>query len=552
MVISSHRYRFLWFFILLVILLSPNIYLATTGIEYVSGPIAKKVALLTFSAFFILLPLLVVKTRLYLFIMSPLVFLIPLEILHVHLYGTASSIGGTGALIDTNISISVEFIDGFHLLICSAPVLLAIFLWIVIAKIKKDFILTKRSKKNLLYISIIFFSLIFIRDVYIAPDNNIGKATGGFTNRFYKTYPIGGFFKLMTVFQYKAKELYHSSSVKKFKFNAVKKDNLTKREIYILVIGETARYSSWGINGYYRETSPNLSRNSDIISYTDVNSVATQTRTALPILLTRASIGHLDLMYKEKSFLSAFKECNFKIDWISNQGRFCSINEKEADKMFFLKSNVFLETKYDGDMLPFLDEILSGNEQKLFIVLHTLGSHHKYSHRYPDNFDLFKPSHKGKNVTCNPETKDLFTNSYDNSILYTDFFISSVIKMVSKTDAISCVLYMSDHGENIYEDDRNLVSHGSPQPSKNEVHIPLFLWLSERYRNIYPDKLLTIKTNKDKGVSTENIFFSILDIANITYDGEDLTRSIASHNLKTYKREVLTVNNKKISFDNLF
>lgn len=161
MVISSHRYRFLWFFILLVILLSPNIYLATTGIEYVSGSIANKVALITFSAFLFLLPLLVVKIRLYLFTMSPLVLLIPLEIIHVNLYGTSSSIGGTGALIYTSISESVEFIDGFKLLIYSAPALFAIFLWIVIAKIKKDFIFTQKFKKSFFYISIIFFSLVF-------------------------------------------------------------------------------------------------------------------------------------------------------------------------------------------------------------------------------------------------------------------------------------------------------------------------------------------------------------------------------------------------------
>jgi len=552
MAISSHRYRFSWFFILLAILLSPNIYLAITGIEYVSGSIAKKVAFLTFSAFFFLLPLLVVKIRLYLFIMLPLVLLIPLEILHVHLYGTSSSIGGTGALIDTNISESVEFIDGFKLLIYSAPALFAIFLWIVIAKIKKDFIFTKKFKKNFFYVSVIFFSLIFTRDVFVAPENSFGKAAGGFTNRFYKTYPIGGLFKLITVSQCKTREWYHSSALKKFQFNAAKKDSLAYRERYILILGETARYQSWSINGYHRNTSPNLSNNSDIISYTNVNSASTQTRTALPILFTRASAGNLDLMYKEKSFLSAFRECNFKTYWISNQGRFASINEIETDKMIFLKSNIVLETKYDGDMLPFLNEIINGNERKLFIVLHTLGSHHKYSHRYPDDFDLFKPSLKEKNITSSPGAKDIYTNSYDNSILYTDFFISSVIKLVSKTDSISCVLYISDHGENLYDDDRNLRGHGSPQPSKYETHVPLFLWLSEHYKNVYPDKYLTMKMNKDKGISSENIFFSILDIANITYDGEDLTRSIASSNLKTYKREVLTVNNNRIPFDNLF
>ncbi len=548
----THRYNFLWLFILLVLSLSPNIYLAATGIEYVSGSISKKVSLLIFSAFLFISPLLVVKIRLYLFVMSPLILLIPLEILHVHLYGTSSSVGGTGALIDTNISESVEFIDGFELLICSGPVLFSIFLWIVIAKTKKDFIFTKKFKKALLYISITFFTLIFTRDVFIAPNNSFGCAAGGFTNRFYKTYPIGGFFKLMTVSLCKAEEFYHASALKKFKFNAVKKDNLADREIYILIIGETSRSQNWGINGYHRNTSPNLLNNPDIISYTDVNSVVTQTRTAMPVLFTRASIGNMDLMYKEKSFLSAFKECNFKTYWVSNQGRFASPNEHEADKLIFLTSNIVLETKYDGDMMPLLSKILNGNEQKLFIVLHTLGSHHRSSHRYPDNFNLFKPSSKGKNITRHPDFKDLYINSYDNSILYTDFFISSVINMVSKTDSVSGVLYISDHGENIFDDDRNLSGHGSPQPSKYETHIPLFLWLSERYRNVYPDKYLSVKMNKDKGIGSDNIFFSILDIANIAYDGEDITRSIASRNLETHKREVLTVNNKRVFFDSLF
>jgi glucan phosphoethanolaminetransferase (alkaline phosphatase superfamily) len=253
--------------------------------------------------------------------------------------------------------------------------------------------------QNIFFLTlIIFVSSVSTRDIFIAPEHSICKAAGGFINRLYKTYPIGGICKLLNASQYNVKKLYYSSVLKNFQFHASKKDPLSDREIYVLIIGETSRYENWSINGYHRNTSPNLANNSEIISYSNVSISSTQTRTALPILFTRASVDKFDLIYREKSFLSAFKECDFKTYWISNQGRYSSPYVDEADKLIFLRSSIALETTYEGDMPPYLRKILDGNERKLLIVLHTLGSHHKYSHRYPDNFDLFKPSNKWKST----------------------------------------------------------------------------------------------------------------------------------------------------------
>ena len=88
-------------------------------------------------------------------------------------------------------------------------------------------------------------------------------------------------------------------------------------------------------------------------------------------------------------------------------------------------------------------------QANIFVVLHTIGSHYQYSLRYPDEFDIFKPSSEWLNLK---EYKDLIINSYDNSILYADFIIDGVIEVLNKNNFISSVMYISDHGENLFDE----------------------------------------------------------------------------------------------------
>jgi glucan phosphoethanolaminetransferase (alkaline phosphatase superfamily) len=438
------------------------------------------------------------------------------------------------------------------------PLSWVLYLLIVTTKIPKDIRISSTMKKAYLGVTLVFISSFFVHNV-----SAVGKfpntiETTSFTNRFYDTYPYGSFSKLLQAHHYVRLEQSRTENIKGFTFNATAKKELNEKEVYVLIIGESSRYSNWGINGYTRNTSPQLNRIDGLISYSNVSACASQTILAIPIMCTRATPDNYSIWYREKSFLAAFKECNYKTYWISNQAKDTSAFENEADETIYLNPNKHSNAHYDGDMLPILQKILERDESKVFIVIHTMGNHQNYWNRYPDKFDVFKPSPKQQikqkhGVVLNSiKDRNTIVNSYDNSILYTDFFISSIIRMVEKTDSLSSVVFVPDHAENLCDDERQLYYRGRPIPTKYEAHIPMFIWLSDSYKSTYPAKAQSFIAHKDRATSEENIFYSMMDMCNIGYDGEDLTKSIASNTFSEKERNFLTVSYTVIPYKNLF
>lgn len=128
--------------------------------------------------------------------------------------------------------------------------------------------------------------------------------------------------------------------------------------------------------------------------------------------------------------------------------------------------------------------------------------------------------------------KEQLINSYDNSILYTDYFLANTISKLNALDAVSYLFYISDHGENLYDDEKDYVFHASNHPPKNEVHVPMLVWTSDKYRNTYPAKYNAAVQNIDKKLSADVIFYSLLDMADITIPDENFQKSIANPTLK--------------------
>jgi glucan phosphoethanolaminetransferase (alkaline phosphatase superfamily) len=153
----------------------------------------------------------------------------------------------------------------------------------------------------------------------------------------------------------------------------------------------------------------------------------------------------------------------------------------------------------------------------MFIVLHHTGSHYKYSQRYPPQFDRFQPS-LPKNAGYNAITKDnkeLLVNAYDNTILYTDYCLFSVINRLKQTGCAAALVYMSDHGENLYDDDNNLVLHCSYLGSRFEFNVPFIVWYSDRYKQLYPQKTALLTSNSRKLINSDVLFHSLLDMADV-------------------------------------
>ena len=108
-------------------------------------------------------------------------------------------------------------------------------------------------------------------------------------------------------------------------------------------------------------------------------------------------------------------------------------------------------------------------------------------------------------------------NAYDNTIAYTDHFLHTLITELRRDNATAAMLYTSDHGENIFDDERALFLHASPRPSAYELHVPLLIWLSESYRERHPDTASHLECNTTRMVQTSaSVFHTMLDIAGIS------------------------------------
>ena len=546
---------------LLFVMLIPSTLLVFIGEDSAVGTILKKGVYLLISFALICLPLIFLKPKYFGYLTLILFPFIVFESNHILLLKTPSSEEAIAAIILTNLNEISELIIGN---IWGVVVLTTLFIFTIIAvfNIHKSFVLPKKLKTIIFSIFLLTFFALSIRNIKLAINSN--KKTSEIANsiqysfqvQFSKNFPSGVFIKMKHVYEgLKVKNAY-LKDINKFKFLSEKKDSLQQKEIYVLVIGETARKHNFGIYGYSKNTSPNLDSISNLISYNNAHSNANVTSLSIPFILSRANPSNTALKMKEPPILNAFKETGFKTYWISNQqigtGSIFGLYAQLADS--YINVSKSLDTAgFDENILPDFDNILKDDAQKKFIILHTVGSHYRYNYRYPDAFEKFKPNlKKGLSVEnfSNYNNKEEIINSYDNSILYTDFILAKIIKALKKSKSNSFMYYISDHGENLFDTKERKFLHGFESPTKYELEIPLIIWHSGSYKNNYPAVIHNLKKNYNKKIMATNTFYTLLDMANIDLPHFNYKKSFANKKFDTLqKRTFYTVNKTIINID---
>ena len=295
----------------------------------------------------------------------------------------------------------------------------------------------------------------------------------------------------------------YGETSKGFSFDAKSVHDADQREIYVFVIGETSRANNWGLYGYERNTTPLLQQQEGLVAFSDVLTQSNTTHKSVPMLMSLACAEDYDQIYATKGLITAFKDAGFYTAYLSNQdynNSFIDIFGKEADEEVFLKyTDLPAAEKKDTKLAELVADLIKQGHQKLLVVLHTYGSHFNYYERYPQEMAQFKPD-RITNVT--PENRQVLVNAFDNTILQTDFFLNGLIEQLKEVDATTALLYTSDHGEDIYDDDRHLFLHASPVPSYYQLHVPFVVWTSESYRTAYPEVAAHLMANKEKKVSS--------------------------------------------------
>ncbi len=258
-------------------------------------------------------------------------------------------------------------------------------------------------------------------------------------------------------------------------------------QLFVLVIGETARAQNFSLNGYGRETNPELARR-NVINFPKATACGTSTEVSLPCMFSPFGRAHYDedKILSHESVLHVLARAGVKTLWRDNQSGCKSVCEGlPADQLD--RSTVpglcAGGQCFDEILLNGMDQVLRDANGNMLVVMHQLGSHGPaYFKRYPPQFRKFVPACETDDLRqCKPEE---IVNAYDNSILYTDFVLGKVIDFLAQAQKThdTALLYMSDHGESLGEG--GLYLHGVPWAIAPDVQtrVPFLLWLSPSFR----------------------------------------------------------------------
>ncbi len=305
----------------------------------------------------------------------------------------------------------------------------------------------------------------------------------------------------------------------------------SKPLVVVLVVGETARAANWGLNGYSRQTTPELAK-LPVINFPQVTACGTNTEVSLPCMF--APVGRRD--YDEarirgsESLLHVVARAGVGVHWRDNQSGCKGVCEGlPQDEVLALNPPGLCEAGrcLDEGLLNGLNERLAklkGSRSTQLLVLHQLGNHGpSYFRRYPSAFARFAPAcQKDDLQKCSREE---ITAAYDNALLYTDHVLASLIKQLQAAagEVDSAVIYVSDHGESLGEN--NLYLHGLPYAIAPDLQkqVPMVAWFSAGAPASLGLDMACLQARAQKPAAHDHLFhtlLALLDVKTALYERE--------------------------------
>jgi lipid A ethanolaminephosphotransferase len=293
-----------------------------------------------------------------------------------------------------------------------------------------------------------------------------------------------------------------------------------KKNLTVLVLGETARAANFALDGYSRPTDPYLSRQK-VLSFTNVHSCGTATAASVPCMFSNFGQDHYDPVKAQytENVLDVLNHAGVKVLWRNNNDGCKGVcNRVASEDLSHLKLADLCKAGecYDEALLYQLQAYVDKLTSHGVIVLHQKGSHGPgYNLRHPARFKVFKPECEQANL--NDCSRQEVINAYDNTIAYTDYFLAKVVEFLKKNSAKydTAMLYVSDHGESLGEN--NVYLHGLPYfiAPDEQKHVPLIAWFSKDFIRHHQIDSACLRQHKDNPYSHDNLFHSLLGLMNV-------------------------------------
>ena len=298
-------------------------------------------------------------------------------------------------------------------------------------------------------------------------------------------------------------------------------------QIIVLIIGESLARSHCSLYGYGKETTPLLSQmasDSLIYTYNNVSAAFYNTGGAFPRLMsTFSGMDKSTDQWYESVFLEDITTAmGYKSVWISNQSSSGFYDNPVAriaelsDSLVWVGAGAGLQ-KFDYDEVvipPVRNFVENCQDDKIFLVVHLMGQHEGFSSRYPEAYKRFD----AQDYMDLPRNQRQVMADYDNAVLYGDWVVSEL--MQSFTDKEAIVFFFSDHSLDIFESDPDYAGHARPTNSQSVqagLQIPFLVYTTASYRKHFPDKHTGLLKAVDKSYNTEDILYTIMDVANASF-----------------------------------
>jgi len=331
----------------------------------------------------------------------------------------------------------------------------------------------------------------------------------------------------LTHYNYRVTHAYYlqafhdaQSHLNQFK-GAVTVPGAVSPRIVVVVIGESASRRHWSLYGYSRATTPRLEKlGAELVVFPDVISSSTGTLTELRSMWCTA-IASLPVF-------PLFSAAGYTTHWFSAQYSQGANDVEAAALVQLCDERLFLNGTYDEALLPLVQHAVA-TPGKHVIFVNLFGSHVRYEDRYPRSFAVFRgEGEKGYRLA-----------TYDNSIRYTDHVLAEMIELLRQRSEPSCLLYLSDHSEDVYDSRPDEYLFRSDSVATDAMYeIPFVVWFSPEYRQTNASFVRLVTAARTRKYQTRALYQSLIDLVRLTHPIYDSRVSLFSPDYVERERRV--------------
>ena len=331
-------------------------------------------------------------------------------------------------------------------------------------------------------------------------------------------------------------------------------DKPSTGERYVLVIGESQTRESMGLYGYVRPTTPRLSElagRGELLVQRNAYSSHTHTMETLSLALTAANQISDEGFFAAPSILDIARGAGFSTCWISNQAMYgpwdnmVSVLAVQADTVHKLNTSIGATTataEYDEAVIPHLvDFLLASGDDNRLVIVHLMGNHGNYCDRYPENFSEYRGELPRKVFGALSGQFDGRVNCYDNSILYNDYVVDEIIGVLKEAGGTGAMMYFADHADDVLAGKR----HASSEFTYGMTEIPVMFWLSEGYREDYPERARRLGDHMNLLFSNDLVYDTLIGLMGVSTEAYSATWDLSSEEYLLEPSEATTLSGKR-------